>query len=158
MVVSKAHNNGIIPCSVTHKHNCVVFSVKEGFLCSLQYKKFLMTIFVVQTLFTLRKIKSPAVFLKSYVRFFARPMLFMGLFTGFTRLLICMVRKLKIRSFWKISFLLLFLPLSGLVESEKRLRDLSVYFSVEALQAFVYSYKAYMGITDKNFDKNLNVT
>ena len=81
----------------------------------------------------------------------------MFLFTGFTRALICATRKFRITNIYKVSFLLFLLPLSGLVENEKRLKDLAIYFSVEALQAFVFSFKAYFGINDKNFDVRLNV-
>ena len=49
------------------------------------------------------------------------------------------------------------LPLTGLVEESKRLKELSIYFLVEALQGFVYSLKAYFEITDKKFDERLNV-
>ena len=117
----------------------------------------MMVYFVIQTLMTLKKVKSLSGFLKGYVRFFTKPLLFMFLFTAFTRALICTARRFRIRNFYKVCGLLFLLPLSGLVENEKRLKDLSIYFLVEALQAFVNSFKSYFGVTDKKFDERLNV-
>ena len=128
----------------------------EGLRCTVQYKKILMVYFVIQTVMSFKKIKSFSHFLKNYIRFFSKPLLFMFLFTGATRALICSCRNFRITNFYKICALLYLLPLSGMVENEKRIKDLSIYFLVETVQAFVNSVKAYLKIDDKKFDEKLN--
>ena len=56
----------------------------------------------------------------------------------------------------KLKVLMCLFPLSGFVEVEKRIKDLSIYFLVETLQAIVYSLKAYYEVVDKQFDAKLN--
>jgi hypothetical protein len=117
----------------------------------------MLVYFIIQTLMSLKKIKSLSAFVRTYIRFFSKPMLFMFLYTAFTRGLVCFCRGFRVTEFYRCCSLLFLLPLTGLVENEKRLKDLSIYFSVEALQAFVASFKSYFGITDPKFDIRLNV-